>query len=418
MLWRLVREEEARIPGGGAAGAAVGARRQIVEELDVWIGPDTLVVGEGAGYVRAVATALAGNAHAAPRFRLGEGPAWGWADMGRLGALAERRIEGGRLFNPAGLGLASLGEAALQLRLTPGLAQVRIALATPRMVGIVPLLMLEGDRAPLLAGRAPADAHFYAGTRVSPGQAWQAGRQLLGATTPPLLATIDALVQSVQQNRRIDLERDLIGSLTGDFGRWLAAPAGRSPLAETVWLAGIEDPARFRPALEALLRQISEGLGLFTLEATRNGSRYNYVIRPGRPGVPATATPWFHLALADGWLIGSRNASRVATALGQFGNPPAAPPLAQRPAWVALDGALPYDRRTEVYVEPAALGLALKPAAAVRKATGRALEDAPLPIDADAVPPAALLRERLGAIGFARSVEPGKVVLTLTVTGK
>jgi type II secretory pathway pseudopilin PulG len=215
------------------------------------------VAAVAAGGAPGAATLAASSAFQETKNRANVTAAGGWlfANVPQIAAAIPMDADDRRI--AAALGLDTLQGFAYSMSFSgDGFLDTIVLHAPGADHGIVPLLRTKPTQHPLL-GLVPRNAFFY---EAGDGPAWRELlpkiRALIAAVDPDAIADVDAVLAKARAAIGVDVEKDVLGGLGGDYALYGALPDTGGLYPEVVFFSGLADPSTF----EATFSKAVDGL--------------------------------------------------------------------------------------------------------------------------------------------------------------
>ncbi|MDF3057358.1 MAG: hypothetical protein K0R17_1573 [Rariglobus sp.] len=219
------------------------------------------------------------------------------------------------------LGLDALGECYLALRISDTETRMDGGLLYAEERGLLKLIAYQPGPA-VQPDWIPAKWPSVSTARFSLSKAYEGLEELLEAISPMMSGMAQGQIRAFNKKLRIDLKRDLIGSVGDDFVSAYAVPPGLEPGAVPAWtemdqlfafsLVNEESFTKSIDALKSLAGPAAEQM--FTKRDYLGNALYTLNLPPAEPG--AKPARGFSYAIANGtFLLGIGSPATVENAL-------------------------------------------------------------------------------------------------------
>lgn len=123
--------------------------------------------------------------------------------------------------------------------------------------GIVPLMKLPPLRAPKTLGMAPAGTLMWAEGSLPFDDLLARIRTLVGTIDPDATEQMDGGLAQANQMLGVDVEKDLLGGMSGPYGFYVALPTTGGLYPEVAVIFGVKDAASFEGMFDRLVQGIA-----------------------------------------------------------------------------------------------------------------------------------------------------------------
>jgi hypothetical protein len=209
------------------------------------------------------------------------------------------------------MALDALDVAFLTVDLDPAVVSADLGLTFTADRGLVRLLAY-GPKAAPRPGFVPPEALAFGAASFDFQAAWAALESMVNAANPALLAMAGAQVRRLVQDSggQLDLRRDLLANLAGDFVMVQTDPSPPSPddpasalVADRVVALTITDRQAFERAVETLTGLASRGAELFAARDHLGTAIHTLEIPRPAGGTAAPSASTFSYAFTDSHLL-------------------------------------------------------------------------------------------------------------------